>query len=71
MLAIDRFMLAMVNLSKLSLTGIVEKQLHVVIEGAVIFLECQDLIGSLLGDNCSDFLLTPHGINGHRRTPQI
>ena len=71
MVPIPRFLIIMVDLGKLTGLGVVEQQGHIVIEVAVIFLECQDLIGPLLGDGVSDLFLTAHGINGHCGTPQV
>ena len=64
MIAIYRFMISMVDLGKLIAPGIVEKQRHIVIECAVIFLQRSDIIGPLFGDHLGDLLLTPHRING-------
>ena len=71
MIPIHRFMIIRVDLGKLTGLGVVEKQGYIVIEVAVIVLECQDIIGPLLGDDFGDLLLTAHGIKGHRGTPQV
>ena len=51
MLAINRFMIGIVKVSKATGLSIVKQELHIVIEGAVIFLQSQDIIGALLGDD--------------------
>ena len=42
------FVIRMVDLVKICLLGIIEKQRHLLIEGIMVFLERQNLIGSFL-----------------------
>ena len=50
MVPIDRFMLGMGSIGKRRGLGIVEKQRDIVIQGCMIFLQRQDIIGPLIGN---------------------
>ena len=65
MIAIDRFVVGMRDVSKPCVAGIVEKERHRLGERRMVLLEGQDIIRPLLRDGLGDLFLTPHRINRH------
>lgn len=61
----------MSDIGKITVTRGVKEVLDLIMQGALIALESQDVIPALLDDLLGDFGLTAHRINGHDTARQL